>query len=64
MYALMANTGQAEGTPAPSLVLPNLQSTALIAGERPLAGKRAGVCWKVRPGSPAATPSAQQAVLC
>lgn len=45
MYALMANTGRPEGAPAPPPV--TLPAPLPGAGGKPLAGKRAGVYWKV-----------------
>lgn len=47
VYAVVANTGQREGAGAPPVLLPSsLDGSA--GGAQPLAGKTAGICWKVR----------------
>lgn len=45
-YAVIANTGQHEGLEAPPVLLPSSLDGA-AGGEQPLAGKTAGICWKV-----------------
>lgn len=74
MYALMGNTGQTPGTAAvaPPLLLPAGMGSG---GERPLEGRTAGICWKVRcarlrqagvwrlRGSPQQAPAAVVALL-
>ncbi len=46
---MIANTGQHEGVEAPPVLLPSSLDGA-AGGEQPLAGKTAGICWKVSPG--------------
>lgn len=45
-YAVIANTGQHEGVEAPPVLLPSSLDGG-AGGDQPLAGKTAGICWKV-----------------
>lgn len=60
MYALMAGTGQRPGVQQPRVLLP---ASGSASGDKPLAGKRAGVCWQVR-GVLAGSPGQLWAHVC
>lgn len=57
MYAVMANRGHSGGKPAPPTV--TLPLPLPVDGSKPLAGKRAGVYWKVGTRGSGAVPCAR-----